>query len=89
METMGGSLRKLYIGKLKFLQPTIDVSLNKDIYLRSTDIARTLESLQYLVNGLYPPRHRNSARSEDSNFKVHIRTDETSMCLGVSISCMP
>ncbi|TPX53276.1 hypothetical protein SeMB42_g00892 [Synchytrium endobioticum] len=76
METMGACLRKLYIDKLKFLNPTLD-SHNKDIYLRSTDIARTLESLQYLVNGLYPAHQRDTGGSKDMDLRVHVRSDET------------
>ena len=78
LETMGVNMRKLYVDKLKFLHPTIDSLHHKDIYLRSTDYARTLESLQYLVNGLYPIGARDSMDPTDLDLKVHMRSDENS-----------
>ncbi|KAL1743996.1 histidine phosphatase superfamily [Schizophyllum fasciatum] len=48
----GKSLRELYIDRLKFLPNYLG---NRDeVYFRSTNIPRTLESLQQIVHGLYP-----------------------------------
>ncbi|TPX35249.1 hypothetical protein SmJEL517_g02253 [Synchytrium microbalum] len=72
LQTMGVNMRKLYIDKLKLVNPIIDSRHYKDIYLRSTDYARTLESLQYLLNGLYP----QDKREGDIDLKVNMRSDE-------------
>ncbi|KAI0702036.1 phosphoglycerate mutase-like protein [Cerioporus squamosus] len=48
----GSGLRKLYIDRLKFL-PDV-VHSNVEIYLRSTNMPRTIESLQQIIHGLYP-----------------------------------
>ncbi|KAI0371258.1 phosphoglycerate mutase-like protein [Pilatotrama ljubarskyi] len=48
----GTSLRKLYVDRLKFL-PDV-VGSNDELYLRSTNMPRTIESLQQIVHGLYP-----------------------------------
>ncbi|CDO75738.1 hypothetical protein BN946_scf184921.g14 [Trametes cinnabarina] len=48
----GSALRRLYVDRLKFL-PDI-VHTNDEIYLRSTNMPRTIESLQQITHGLYP-----------------------------------
>ncbi|PCH44871.1 phosphoglycerate mutase-like protein [Wolfiporia cocos MD-104 SS10] len=48
----GHALRQLYIDRLSFL-PDIAKS-NNEIYLRSTNVPRTVESLQQVTHGLYP-----------------------------------
>ncbi|KAI8592762.1 histidine phosphatase superfamily [Geranomyces variabilis] len=61
MARAGANLRALYISRLKFLSdpdPTATDStaaFHSNVYLRSTDYARTIESLQYLIHGLFPP----------------------------------
>ncbi|KAJ3151612.1 hypothetical protein HDU86_006031 [Geranomyces michiganensis] len=61
MARAGANLRALYISRLKFLSDpdpsAADPSsaFHSNVYLRSTDYARTIESLQYLVHGLFPP----------------------------------
>ncbi|KAG6915556.1 hypothetical protein DXG01_010961 [Tephrocybe rancida] len=48
----GKSLRALYVDRLGFLP---DKLLNKDeVYFRSTNMPRTISSLQQVVHGLYP-----------------------------------
>ncbi|TPX61223.1 hypothetical protein PhCBS80983_g01304 [Powellomyces hirtus] len=55
LTTAGANLRKLYFEKLKLLDDKENNRTgHKDIYLRSTDYARTIESLQYLLHGLHP-----------------------------------
>lgn len=48
----GVALRRLYIDRLGFL-PDV-ASLNEEVYLRSTNVPRTVESLQQITHGLYP-----------------------------------
>lgn len=57
MITLGKRLRERYIDKLGLLPPFLDNLA--PISLRSTDYARTLESSQYLMAGLYPLETRN------------------------------
>lgn len=48
----GKALRKIYIERLGFLpDSTQDTS---PVYYRSTNVPRTIESLQQIINGLYP-----------------------------------
>ncbi|KAL1716674.1 histidine phosphatase superfamily [Schizophyllum commune] len=50
----GKSLRELYVDRLKFLPNFLG---NRDeVYFRSTNIPRTMESLQQIVHGLYPTK---------------------------------
>ncbi|KAI1798013.1 phosphoglycerate mutase-like protein [Ganoderma leucocontextum] len=62
---LGSGLRKLYIDRLKFL-PDV-VRSNDEIYLRSTNLPRTIESLQQIIHGLYP------MSKSASNFVPHLR----------------
>ncbi|KAH7926267.1 phosphoglycerate mutase-like protein [Leucogyrophana mollusca] len=48
----GAALRQLYVERLGFL-PNI-LQRNEEAYFRSTNIPRTVESLQHIVHGLYP-----------------------------------
>eukprot|EP01132_Coremiostelium_polycephalum_P000787 gene787-978_t len=49
---LGQMLRTLYVDKYQLLSPTLDLS---EIYVRSTDVPRTVQSAQGHINGLYPP----------------------------------
>ncbi|KAI9568107.1 phosphoglycerate mutase-like protein [Boletus coccyginus] len=51
----GVALRKLYVDRLGFL-PRILQNENQ-VYFRSTNVPRTIESLEYIVHGLYPQTH--------------------------------
>lgn len=51
--SFGTALRSLYIDRLKFLPPKLEDE--RLTYFRSTNIARTIESLQHIVHGVYPP----------------------------------
>ncbi|RIA89614.1 histidine phosphatase superfamily, partial [Glomus cerebriforme] len=60
MSELGAHFRALYVDKLKFLDKNL--SNNKSLFLRSTNYARTLESLQQLViGGLYPSQYRSDS----------------------------
>jgi len=48
---LGAQLRKLYVEKYGLLGPKLNVS---EIWIRSTDVPRTLQSAQGLLQGLYP-----------------------------------
>ncbi|KAJ8597070.1 phosphoglycerate mutase-like protein [Rhizopogon salebrosus TDB-379] len=51
--SFGAALRSLYIDRLKFLPQRLEDE--RLTYFRSTNISRTIESLQHIVHGLYPP----------------------------------
>eukprot|EP00917_Polyrhabdina_sp_WS-2016_P027724 GHVP01059170.1.p1 GENE.GHVP01059170.1~~GHVP01059170.1.p1 ORF type:complete len:503 (+),score=61.62 GHVP01059170.1:12-1520(+) len=53
MHTLGRRFRALYVNNLGFLPQKFS---DNDIYLRSSEYARTIESLQAVVNGMYPFR---------------------------------
>jgi acid phosphatase len=74
LRSLGAELRKLYVHQLAFLPPRLELD-HRDLFVRSTDYARTVESVQYLLDGLYPPAHR----APDLPFHIHTRTfrDET------------
>ncbi|KAK3356935.1 histidine phosphatase superfamily [Lasiosphaeria hispida] len=61
---LGLRLRDLYVDRLKFLPSTINST--GFLYLRSTPIPRTLESLQQAFSALYPPTKREPG--EDGKF---------------------
>ncbi|KAG1902334.1 histidine phosphatase superfamily [Suillus fuscotomentosus] len=51
--SFGTALRSLYVDRLKFLPQKLEDE--RLTYFRSTNIARTIESLQHIVHGVYPP----------------------------------
>lgn len=54
MRSLGSRLRSLYVDQLQFLPRNFD---SNAISLRSTNYARTIESLQSVVLGLYPAEY--------------------------------
>ena len=72
MMSIGSQLRKLYVDQLGLLSKELNPS---DLYIRSTDYSRTIESVQYLLAGLYP----YSTRHKTPDLTIHIRqfSDET------------
>eukprot|EP01112_Ceratiomyxa_fruticulosa_P000149 TRINITY_DN1016_c0_g1_i1.p1 TRINITY_DN1016_c0_g1~~TRINITY_DN1016_c0_g1_i1.p1 ORF type:complete len:424 (+),score=67.74 TRINITY_DN1016_c0_g1_i1:307-1578(+) len=48
---LGQQLRKLYVDTYKFLSPNFDPT---EIWLRSTDVPRTIQSAQASIIGMYP-----------------------------------
>jgi acid phosphatase len=72
MMALGSRLRFFYIDQLRLLNPTLVPS---SLYVRSTDYSRTIESVQYLLGGLYPRKNRH----EKQDLQIHVRDykDET------------
>ncbi|KAJ3178554.1 hypothetical protein HDU85_005161 [Gaertneriomyces sp. JEL0708] len=70
MKEIGQNLRKLYIERLGLFTQQLGHGYHRDVYIRSTDYARTIESVQFLIHGLHPPR----TRSEDvADLTVHVK----------------
>lgn len=66
MEELGASLRKHYMEALQF-----KCCKSNEIYLRSTNYSRTIESLQSLLQGLFPGRESSDAKA----FVIHTRDE--------------
>ena len=68
----GSRLRFHYVKNLKLLSEYLDP---KSLYIRSTDYSRTIESVQYLLGGLYPVKNREVGQ----DLLIHVRDyqDET------------
>jgi hypothetical protein len=62
---IGLHLRKKYISQLGFLSGRFDPT---QVYVRSTDIDRTMQSAMSLLLGMYPPETRN-----DMTIPIHTR----------------
>ncbi|KAI0073642.1 phosphoglycerate mutase-like protein [Panus rudis PR-1116 ss-1] len=77
----GRALRRLYVDKLGFLPDT--VQSNDEIYLRTTNMPRTTESLQHIVHGLYPPE------KSDNGFvpRLRIRNGKDENLFGNTLAC--
>ncbi|KAF8512657.1 histidine phosphatase superfamily [Hysterangium stoloniferum] len=76
----GQALRKLYIDRLHFL-PT-NLTNDKATYFRSTNMPRTIESLQHLMLGLYP-----SSTSPGFTPRLLIRNGKDENLLGNKLAC--
>ncbi|EIW77222.1 phosphoglycerate mutase-like protein [Coniophora puteana RWD-64-598 SS2] len=68
----GLALRKLYIDKLGLL-PNV-LGQEQDVYFRSTNVPRTIESLEYIMHGLYPLNLRKAGVAP--SLLVRNRVDE-------------
>ncbi|KAI8618251.1 histidine phosphatase superfamily [Chytriomyces sp. MP71] len=75
MMNLGASLRAHYTEKLGFL-PHILTSefMTRNMYIRSTGYVRTVESVQYLLAGLFPFHTRPHGR--DGDIKIHVANTE-------------
>ncbi|KAJ3052170.1 hypothetical protein HK097_006764 [Rhizophlyctis rosea] len=73
MKHSGTNLRSLYVDRLHFLSPKLDDSSKNDVSVRSTDYARTIESVQHLLDGLYP---REVRQTEGLEVRVRPLEDE-------------
>ncbi|TDL24646.1 phosphoglycerate mutase-like protein [Rickenella mellea] len=77
----GRALRKLYVERLGFLPDT--VTKQNEIYLRSTNMPRTIESLQQITHGLYP-----SSKFENGiTPRLFIRNGKDENMLGNTFAC--
>ncbi|KAJ3381074.1 hypothetical protein HDU84_005386 [Entophlyctis sp. JEL0112] len=75
MMNFGSRLREKYVDALKFLPEILTPSFNKtNMYIRSTGYVRTVESVQYLLAGLFPFHTRQLGQSAD--IAIHIKGDE-------------
>eukprot|EP01133_Synstelium_polycarpum_P003485 gene3485-3980_t len=59
---VGSVFRELYVNKYQLLSPTLDLS---EIWVRSTDVPRTLQSAQAEITAMYPPSAAGGASSID------------------------
>ncbi|KAG8713062.1 hypothetical protein FRC11_013411 [Ceratobasidium sp. 423] len=78
---VGQELRKLYVERLGLLPDVLDS--HKIAYFRSTNMPRTIESLQQVLHGLYP------TPKIQQGFAPHIRTrhPNTENLIGNTIGC--
>jgi acid phosphatase len=68
LRTNGANLRNVYVDSLKFLPKELNKeNSDENIRVRSTEYARTIESVQYLLNGLYPEEYR-----DDEELPIHL-----------------
>jgi len=78
---LGAALRKLYVEKLGFLP---DVVQNEaEVYLRSTNLPRTIESLQQVTHGLYP----TMKQGKDFIANIRIRNPQNENLFGNTGAC--
>ncbi|EMD34786.1 hypothetical protein CERSUDRAFT_86207 [Gelatoporia subvermispora B] len=78
---LGSSLRELYVNKLGFL-PDV-VHSNDEVYFRSTNMPRTIESLQQVIHGLYP----TTKAAEDFTPLVRVRNGKDENLFGNTLAC--
>ncbi|RXW20608.1 hypothetical protein EST38_g5244 [Candolleomyces aberdarensis] len=77
----GQNLRRLYIDRLGFLPDKLE---NQDnVYFRTTNMPRTTESLQEIVNGLYP----HNKCDPHSIPPIRIRNGKDENLIGNTYSC--
>ncbi|EJD54828.1 phosphoglycerate mutase-like protein [Auricularia subglabra TFB-10046 SS5] len=78
----GQALRSLYIDRLGFLPDTLDVERDL-VYFRSTNMPRTIESLQHVIQGIYPAgKHVNGVLP-----KILVRNGADEDLLGNMFAC--
>ncbi|KAF9255270.1 phosphoglycerate mutase-like protein [Marasmius fiardii PR-910] len=77
----GTSLRKLYIDKLGFIADTLEDP--RQFYFRTTDTPRTTDSLQQIINGLYP----SSKCNQKTMPSIHVRNRRDDSLIGNPSNC--
>ncbi|KZT41598.1 phosphoglycerate mutase-like protein [Sistotremastrum suecicum HHB10207 ss-3] len=78
---LGVALRKLYVDKLNFLPDRI--GHEGHVYFRSTQVPRTIESLQQIVHGLYPTTKYDNGIVP----RILIRNPRDENLLGNTMAC--
>lgn len=80
MDAFGRSIRQLYIEYLQFLPATWTKDAASSFYFRTTSFPRTIETLQSVFTGLYPPQDRSMNQTSDTSesipIQVHTRQEE-------------
>ncbi|KAI9193411.1 histidine phosphatase superfamily [Polychytrium aggregatum] len=69
---LGSNLRLLYIERLGLVSSTLKKGYEQELYLRSSDMLRTIESAQYLLSGMYPQHYRATGSSQAS-VQLHVQ----------------
>ncbi|KAF5351267.1 hypothetical protein D9756_008388 [Leucocoprinus leucothites] len=77
----GVALRKIYVNRLGFIPDVLENSRN--VYFRSTNMPRTLESLQQIMYGLYP----NEKCLEHAYPPLLVRNGKDENLIGNTYSC--
>ncbi|KAF7289915.1 Acid phosphatase [Mycena indigotica] len=77
----GAALRRLYIERLQFLPDTLRKP--SETYFRSTNMPRTIESLEQIIHGLYP----TNKCSPDVLPTLLVRNGRDENLLGNTLSC--
>lgn len=67
---IGTRLRKLYIDKLGFLPDRLSPSDEAMVYFRSTNMSRTIQSLEGVVRGLLPQTQDSASNRFDPTLLV-------------------
>ncbi|CEL63245.1 hypothetical protein RSOLAG1IB_05287 [Rhizoctonia solani AG-1 IB] len=78
---VGQELRKLYVERLGLLPEVLDS--HKTAYFRSTNMPRTIESLQQVLHGLYP----DSKIQDGFAPRIRTRHPNTESLIGNTIGC--
>jgi acid phosphatase len=68
LKKSGANMRGLYVDSLGFLPKVLDARSSESVRVRSTEYARTIESVQYLFNGIYPKEYRET----DHDLPIHL-----------------
>lgn len=78
MTTLGAYLRTIYIQRLGFLPLSWSAATSRSLYLRSTSYPRTIETLQSVVAGLYPPSSKHpSPTASTPPIPIYLRMEES------------
>ncbi|VDB95648.1 unnamed protein product [Peniophora sp. CBMAI 1063] len=77
----GTALRRLYVERLGFLPDVLNDSTS--VYYRSTNMPRTIESLQQAIHGLYPM----SKCDPDTTHTLRVRNGREENLIGNTLGC--